>query len=92
MEAIAELDKGARKSKVTSYFATLFNASASLVLAVLAPTIIRLSRDVASEHAPGLTAVAAFLLESFFSLRSGIFFLVFFSCFYAGTPVLKTSA
>jgi len=82
MEAIAQLDKGTGESKVTNYFATLLNAGASLLLAVLGPTFVRLSRDIATEHAPGLTAVAGDALESLFSLRFGIFFLVFFSCFY----------
>ena len=83
MEAIAQLDKGAAESKVTNYFATLLNAGASLLLAVLVSTLIVLvSRDVATGHAPGLTAVAGEALESLFSLRFGIFFLVFFSCFY----------
>lgn len=83
METIAQFDKGAAESKVTNYFATLLNAGASLILAVLVPTLfVLVSRDLATGHAPGLAAVAGSALESLFSLRFGIFFLVFFSAFY----------
>ena len=82
MGAIAQIDAGHAKSTATNYFASLLNAAASLALALLVPTFVRLVRDVIAEHAPGLTAVAGGVLESFFSLRFGIFFLVFFSCFY----------
>lgn len=82
MAATAQFDKGPGESPATNYFASLFNAAASLALAGMVPTLLRLFRDIATEHAPGLTAVAGGLLESFFSVRFGIFFLVFFSCFY----------
>jgi hypothetical protein len=82
MGAPAQLDKADAVSTATNYVASLLNAAASLALALLVPTFVGLARDMAAEHAPGLTAVAGGLLESFFSLRFGIFFLVFFSCFY----------
>ena len=79
---IAQSDVGTAESKVTNYFASLLNAVASIALSVLVPTFIRLVRDIATQHAPGLTAVAGGVLESFFSPGFGIFFLVVFSCFY----------
>jgi len=92
---IAPLGVGAAESKVTNYFATLLNASASLFLAALIPTFVRLAQDVATQHAPGPTVVAGGTLESFFSLRFGILFLVFFSGFYlarqSSKPALKVA-
>lgn len=82
MGTIAQLGVGAAQSKVTNYCAALLNAVASLILALLVPTFAFWYRDVAAQHAPGLTAVAGVMLESFFSLRFGIFFFVFFSGFY----------
>jgi hypothetical protein len=82
MGAITQSGVGAAQSKVTNYCAALINAVASLILALLVPTFVFWYRDVAAEHALGLTAVAGGMLESVFSLRFGIFFLVFFSCFY----------
>ena len=82
MEAITQLGVGDAESKVTNYFAALLHVGASLILALLVPTFVRLVRDVAAEHAPGLTAVAGGMLESFFTVRFGIFFLVFFSVFH----------
>jgi hypothetical protein len=70
------------ESRVTNYFAALLNAVASLALALLMPTFLVLFRDLAAEHAPGLTVVASGMLESLFSLRFGILFLLFFSGFY----------
>lgn len=82
MGTIAQFGAGTRQSKVTNYCAALLNAVAALILALLLPAFVLWYRDVAAQHAPGLTAVAGGMLESFFTPRFGIFFLVFFSCFY----------
>ena len=82
MGSIAQLRGVDAKSTATNYFGSLLNGLASLFLAMFVPTFLTLARDIAAEHAPGLTAVAGGLVESFFTLPFGILFLVFFSLFY----------
>jgi len=82
MGANVELRVEGDENRVSNYFAALLNAVASLVLALLIPAFVVLFRDVAAEHAPGLTVAVSGMLESLFSLRFGILFLLFFSCFY----------
>lgn len=82
MGTIAQFRGVDPKSTATNYFASLVNAVASMVLALLVPMVLTWYRDMAAAHAVGLTAVAGGLLESAFSLRFGVLFLVFFSAFY----------
>jgi hypothetical protein len=87
--AIAQLGVGDRESTVTNYLASLLSAVASLALALLMPTFLLLVRDLAAQHAPGLTVLTSGVLERFLSLRFVVFFLLFFSYFHLARQSLK---
>ena len=89
MGATVELRAGDTENKVTNYFASLLNAVASLALALLLPIFVAYGRDLNARHAPGLTAVADWVLENLFSLRFAISFLLLFSCFYLARQCSK---